>query len=236
MEDLINRNPLVAALLSLLIPGLGHLYCGQVKQAILIYLAWIILPFLAYSIGIFNRIESLMAFFLMMVIFGIIVVVDTATTAKSSKTPSHKVYNKILLYILILILYFGQNLVFSITIKKYCPLEAFKIRYSYLGTNSTVSQGDCIMVDKESNLKTDDVILFSSDFDSAGFGVGTILARSGDSIKISSNNITIPEGNILIKSELTLSSYGNNKTLVPVKDIIGKCLYIYWPPKRIRNL
>ena len=103
MENLKKRNPFVAFFLSLLIPGLGNLYNGQIRKAVLflgIFLLFDAVTLLL--IGIIPSILLAIIFFLEFVYY-ISVAFDASFSARKVKEIKLQPYNKWYIYLFIII-------------------------------------------------------------------------------------------------------------------------------------
>jgi len=211
----INRNPLISGLLSLVMPGLGHLYCFNVKSAILIYLIWFITPFAFYLLGFFNKIETLIIAISVTCLLWIFIIIDSVVLASKTIHYELKYYNNKYIYFTLIVFHLVLNGIVQIAVNKCLSLEAYRVDIiPDSNISSFISYKDCVIINKSpkaiTSLQKGDIILYSTETDRLLFG--KITHFSDDIISIGNNSI------------------------IPSDNIIGKCIYIYWPLNRIENL
>lgn len=100
----IEKFPWLAALLSLLLPGLGHFYIGQIKNAIGFHAGLWILIFLFWFTPIGYTFSGLIIVIFLLMIYLVIITANAFVAAKSKKMTVHRKYDKWYVYLLIIVL------------------------------------------------------------------------------------------------------------------------------------
>ncbi|TRZ65840.1 hypothetical protein D4R20_01445, partial [bacterium] len=98
-KNIKKRNSFLAVILSLLCPGLGHIYSGDLKKGIIIYFAFNILVLIIFILSMLFSM-ALMILILVVVLF---IVFDVIKLSKRNKEYELKSYNRWYVYITILI-------------------------------------------------------------------------------------------------------------------------------------
>lgn len=98
MEGTKRRNPVVAALLSVLLPGLGHVYCGMPGRGIVFYLGMWVLIVLVRLSGLIYSFGGLLAAVAIFSAFQIFIMVEAAIKAARLKEMHLNWYNRWYVY------------------------------------------------------------------------------------------------------------------------------------------
>ena len=251
-----KRNIYLAAILSLLQPGIGHVYVGRAKQGfILIAAAYSIMLLLGLS-GILSTFYGILLLAIFGVTFYISVIAHSVRLAKNSKEYNLKPYNKWYWYILLVIIFSILSELFFSQRIGLLGYETYKIPARAM--TPTLQAGDFITVDtRYSQYAIGDIVVFQSDKADSKPLVKRIAAVGGDSIRISKGNIirngkvadifNVPESKrkddystsmerqIVPENEVFLIGdwRDNSKDsrlfgTIMITDIIGKVTYIYW--------
>ncbi len=133
-----KRNPFLVVLLSLLCPGLGHIYSGELKKGIVIY-------FIIYILVILLFILSMLispALVIMILVLYLIVAINAVKTSRIKKIYELKSYNKWYVYIIILII---NGYIFT-PLMKSIFVESYSI--SSESMENTLTKGDYLLSNK----------------------------------------------------------------------------------------
>ncbi len=245
-----RRNPLLAAILSVIASGLGQMYNGQLLKAFLFApVSFIITTFFALS-GLMNSFRGFALFWVVGFLWWLYAVFDAFYISKMLHEISLQRFNKTFFYILFIsvcmMLYvLGQDII----VKNVVGLESFRVHMR--GMTPTLTNGDIVYVDKKyynkHQAKINDIILFVYPEDRSAYLFGRIAAIDGDFIIIEKDTITVfsrkkadqhsqkklkgmtvPQNSAFIVGDNTEVSL-DSKTFGPIiyDDIVGKVLYIY---------
>jgi signal peptidase I len=187
------RKPWIAGLLSLIQPGLGQVYNGELRKALPIY----ILPILLIP-GMILCLHSefirvfLAAYAILGSAYYVFVFVDAVRTAKQFKNQyTPKKYNKPLAYVGIYLLV----AVFSVSIStavKFNVIQAYK--FPSASMEPTLLIGDHILVDRSQsarNPKRGDLIVFEYPEDPAKDFIKRVVAVGGDTVEIKNKELLV---------------------------------------------
>lgn len=188
-----TRKPWIAGLLSLIQPGLGHVYNGEIRKALIIYpLPLLIIPGLIICLN--NRFILYFLFFyaILGAAYYLIVLVDSIKIAKrfnNEFTP--KKYNKLIVYIGIYLLV----TIIALSVQafvKHNIIQAFKFPSGSM--EPTFLVGDHILVDRrqESRIpQRGDLIVFEYPVDPAKDFLKRVVAIGGDTVEIKNKQLLV---------------------------------------------
>lgn len=136
----VSRSIASIVLLSLLCPGLGHIYAGGMKRGIIVYFLFYVSTILLIYIGMFIS----PAQFLLQILQYLLVVLDGIKYSKSHRLFNLKIYNKWYIYIMI---YITSALLLTPIIRS-IVFDTFVIRTGSM--ENTILVGDYVIADKSS--------------------------------------------------------------------------------------
>ncbi|MBT7087156.1 MAG: signal peptidase I [Desulfobacterales bacterium] len=189
------RKPWLAGLLSLLFPGLGHIYCGKAKHGIILYFCLEIITLFAFAI-ILLPIPILNVAITVLIILSayICVIIDSVKTAKvAAEDYELKKYNRWYVYIGV-ILITGLLIDDSISwaTKRYY-IQSFKIPSGAM--MPTVEIGDHIITNKFiyelKKPEHNDVIVFIPPHDPDKKYIKRVVGVEGDVVEIRDKQLYI---------------------------------------------
>ena len=202
-----KRSPLIAIVLSLIMPGLGHIYCGRITKGItLAFLSCVFIPLLfgilsasQFSIRIVVIITSLFA----LLAVWLIAIVDSWRTAKhTSESYTLKDYNKRYVYLILVLMSTGS----SIPIAHYVRANFFEtFRVPTAAGYPTIVPGDRFLANKlayqNNDPKKGDIVVFISPEDRRVKYVKRVVAIAGETVEIKDNELYI-NGQKLVRVKL----------------------------------
>lgn len=176
----------VAGLLSFIQPGLGHVYNGQLRKAIAIYvLPLLIIPWFILCLNT-NMIKITLAIFVIVAFtYYLFVITDAIRTAKKRSTEycPHK-FNNVIVYIGLFLSVVILSDIVSTGLKSHL-IQAFKIPASSMIPTALV--GDHILVDRREaarNPKKGDLIVFIYPQDESKDFIKRVVAVAGETVEI----------------------------------------------------
>jgi signal peptidase I len=189
------RKPWLAALLSVLVTGLGHIYSGKVRKGLFLYLFQAIVLIVILSIVVFyTNIYSFIFAFVTGIAFVVYCAADAFKTAGFGKDSyTLKKYNRWYVYVLCYIL---ANIILQPVVThlvKENTIKAYKIPSGAM--LPTIFIGDHILVNrfiyKSHSPKVGDIIVFEYPKDPKIDYIKRIVATGGDKLAILNKNLIV---------------------------------------------
>jgi signal peptidase I len=206
MEDqkirLRKRKPLFALALSLFLAGLGHLYNGKPRKALIIFLIYSIIPFLFFQLSVLGSGQMLILFLLLSLLTSLGIYIWAAVDAwkQAKRIGEHYIlrfYNKLYIYVLFIILLSFYPLGRIVDLSKVC-FFAKPYRIITGSMAPTLLSGDLIMTDGRIDrsapnygLKKGELVVFKYPKDKTKHFVKRIIGLSGDKIEIKGMDIFV---------------------------------------------
>jgi signal peptidase I len=217
-EETVNikhrRLPWLAVLLSWIMAGLGHIYCGRfVKGLIFTFLVCIFIPvfFGALSVGPSSvRVAVIIVSFVISVVIWLVAIIDSGYTAKhTSASYTLKDYNRWYVYVLLVLMGTGGSTQIAFNIRT-TLLEAFRI--TAMSTYPTIVPNDRLLANKLAYKNRDpergDLIVFLNPKDRRQNYIKRVVAIAGDTVEIKGGQLYINDVQ-LQRQELSQSELNN---------------------------
>ena len=215
-EETVNikhrRLPWLAVLLSWIMAGLGHIYCGKfVKGLIITFLVCIFIPvfFGALSVGPSSvRMVVVILSFLIFVIIWLFSIIDSWYTAKhTSASYTPKDYNRWYVYLLLVLMGTGGSTQIAFNIRT-TLLEAFRVPAA--SCYPTIVPNDRLLANKLAYKNKDpergDLIVFLNPKDRRQNYIKRVVAIAGDTVEIKDGQLLINNQQLqrekIVQSEL----------------------------------
>ena len=195
-----RRKPWIAVVLSAILPGLGHIYCGQIVIGVaLMFAVSLFFPVLIFDV---NRVKPttadaqnglLIMFSLMTVLVGIVALIDSYRQARRTRYDYQlKDYNRWYVYLALTVIFCGGGVGYSLQIRdKY--IEAF-----YVPSDSmvpTIFNGDRVLANKTAYRAADpgrgDIVLFANPDNRHQNYIKRVVALAGDTVEIKDGQLYI---------------------------------------------
>ena len=187
------RKPWIAGLLSLIQPGLGQVYNGEICKALIIYLfPLLIIPGLIFCLNT-RFILSFLSFYAVLgAVYYLFVLIDAIRTAKRFNARYNpKKYNKVLGYIGIYLLVTIMALSVSALVK-HNIIQAFKFPSGSM--EPTILADDHILVDRRQAARSPqrgDLIVFEYPENPAKDFLKRAVAMGGDTVEIKNKQLLV---------------------------------------------
>ncbi|HEY8219335.1 MAG TPA: signal peptidase I [Methylobacter sp.] len=251
-----KRRPILTAVLSFLMPGLGHVYAGDIRKGLLLIGAEYGVILLAGFFGILSTFYGIAALIVLAVAFYIFVISSSVRLALKNNKYKLQSYNRWYWYFLIFItVTVFTNILFSFR-GEVLGYETYWIPAKSM--EPTLQVGDFITVNtRYPQPKVGDVIVFLYPKDRSIPYVKRVAAIGNDTVSINNgivirNNkpetlLLVPESNrqrefsismgerqVPANEVFLLGDWRDNSNdsrfwgTVPVADIIGKVTYIWF--------
>jgi len=192
-----RRLPWLAVLLSWIMAGLGHIYCGRfVKGLIFTFLVCIFIPvfFGVLSVGPSSvRVAVIIASFTISVVIWLVSIVDSGYTAKhTSAGYTLKDYNRWYVYVLLVLMGTGGSTQIAFNIRT-TLLEAFRV--PAVSSYPTIIPNDRLLANKLAYKNKDpergDLIVFLNPKDRRQNYIKRVVAIAGDTVEIKDSRLYI---------------------------------------------
>ena len=208
MDNQIKNNKRivrVAVMLSLIMPGLGEVYCGKLSKGLfLTFLNIIPIPLI---LGLFLLSDSLMLapITVLLVLFGFSVqvysMVDSSLLAKRAGSDYQlKEYNRWYVYLFLILTISGGTIGSGLYLRDQC-LEAFSVPSASCYPN--IIPGDRILANKNAYNKTDphrgDIVIFINPENRHSKFIKRVVAIAGDTVEMKNNELYINDQKLELK-------------------------------------
>lgn len=215
-----RRIPWLAAIMSLVLPGYGQLYNGQVNRAIWFFLVFAGFMLPGAILAVYLPTALMMPVFLACHLVGFLAwiysIVDAFLVARKQKTFTLKSWQTKGLYALVLVMFCFVVLPLVINYIRQHQVQSFFIPSNSM--NPTLQQGDFIFTDMRYNcpncarsVKRGDVVIFVFPNDRTRYYVKRIVGLPGDTIDIK-------KGDVYVNSERLLSQPYADPTAEEIND------------------
>jgi signal peptidase I len=218
-----QRRPWIAALLSLVMPGLGHVYCGDIESGIVLMsivtgfsAGWLVgivhpnTPFLSFSVGVGS----------ILLLALIIAVIDSCRRALRTRHDYVlKDYNRCALYMCLLWIAGAGSIGYAVFVKK-TMFEAFRVPVNTMAP--TIMAGDRMIVSKLAYRNKDpqrgDVVILKNPANLRKTNVKRIVALGNETIELK-------QGQLIINGQPLARERIESKTIICAKPVAGST---YW--------
>jgi len=192
-----KRIPIIAAVLSLVISGLGQLYNGQILKGIIFFLAFFLIPIILFLAGLQCQFYGLVAIFLFLICIWLFIIGEAFFAARKIKKIGLKGYNKWYVYLLIILLMHGTYIIpssFMASIQsEVLGFSTYKIASGAM--EPTLSIGDYLIADskyfKKNELQRGDLVIFQYPKDPTKNFIKRVIALEGEKIEIKNKQVYI---------------------------------------------
>jgi len=202
MPDIITtktkeRKPLTAVVFSLIMPGLGHIYCGKiVKGLILAFLSSIFVPVIFASLSVSQtsvRMAVIIILLFLSLVVWLVAIIDSWYTAKhTSESYVLKDYNRWYVYVILILMSTGNSAQLSFNIKA-TLVEAF--RGVGIANYPTIVPNDRFLANKlaykNSDPKRGDLVVCINPENRRWNWIKRVVAIAGDTVEIKDNQLYI---------------------------------------------
>ncbi len=237
MSQYSKRKPSLALLLSIFMPGLGHIYCGELIQGIALFFIFSILPLFFARIAValpdpFMLIGMVVTACVILGVYLYALINSFKIARESSESHILKSYNSVLFYFAAIL--GGFALMFSADgYLKSNIIEAHKIVGSSM--EPTVLRGDYVLTDKTAYknqpIRTGDIVIAVYPDDRSKVLIRRVEGLPGETLHLSSGEkITIPHGSIMVKGTGSKEGLVDSRTFGPLdmRDVVGRVTQIYF--------
>jgi signal peptidase I len=251
-----KRRPVLAAILSLIAPGVGHVYAGNAKKGLSLIGIEFLVPFLIGIAGLLSTFYGFAALIVFIIGFYIYVIVSSVRLAYKNKEYHLKAYYRWYWYLALIV-------AIAVLANVLIPIRGSVFGYEtyHIPAKSmepTLQVGDFITVDtRYSQPRVGDVVVFLYPKDRTIRYVKRVAALGNDRVSIENGSV-IRNGEVVISLSVPESRRQNEYSIsmkerhipeneifllgdwrdnsndgrfwgtVPITDVIGKVTYIWY--------
>jgi len=192
-----RRLPWLAVVLSLIMAGLGHIYCGRfVKGLVLTFLTCIFVPVLFGRLSVSNssvRIAVIIAALFASSAVWLVAIIDSWYTARhTADSYTLKDYNRWYVYVLLVLMGTGGSTQIAFNIRM-TLLEAFRVPSA--SNYPTIDPNDRLLANKlaykNSDPKRGDLVVFLNPENRRQNYIKRVVAIAGDTVEIKDDQLYI---------------------------------------------
>ena len=206
-----KRNPFIAFLFSLLTPGLGQIYNGQLVKGIILFLIPHTISFIFEFNHWFIFFVGLISFFLIQAAIHLYIIIDSIIIAFHRKDYVLKIYNHWIIYLLIVVIMLISVPFYYFTYSN-IGIEAYEV--STDSNRPTLQIGDCIVADtkafNDNKVEYGDIVVFDSPLGDKY--ISRVIGLPEDEIEIKDSVIKI--NGRMLKTRFVCDTMENNYQMI----------------------
>ncbi|MBN1815830.1 MAG: signal peptidase I [Sedimentisphaerales bacterium] len=191
-----RRHPWLAVLLSLLLPGLGQVYCGKIINGITIMfiVAWFPFAWMMATLKTQEVTMSMTLFFLGIALLAMVVAAIDAYRQARRIRPEYRLkdYNHWAVYAILILINTGASFGYAGFLRDRI-IQAFSVPTHSM--YPTIHSGDRILAGKQAYLRADpqrgDIVLFPNPQERKQAYVKRVVALAGDTVEIRNDRLAI---------------------------------------------
>ncbi|WP_323128844.1 signal peptidase I [Thiothrix litoralis] len=234
-----RRQPWFAAFMSLILPGYGQLYNGDINKATWLFLGFSLLAIpvmvvIALYLPVSWTFPTLLLSLLTIIGLWGYSVVDAFRTARRLQDYVLKPWQRGSLYVLVLLLCNGITLPLLTDFVRDHWVESFHIPSASM--QPTLLPGDILFADKRYNrpgfkqaVQRGDIAIFVYPNDRTNYYIKRIIGLPGDVVDVDGGQLTVPAGEVYVMGDnRTASKDSRNFGTVPLQDVVGKARQLWF--------
>lgn len=192
-----RRQPLLAVVLSIVMPGLGHVYCGRIaKGLVLAFLSVILIPVILVVLSVSHssvRIVVVIVALLAFLAIWLIAIIDSWRTARHTKVIYVlKDYNRWYVYLILVLMSMASSPLIALNVRSHL-IEAFRIPTASM--YPTTWPGDRLLANKlaykNHDPKRGNVVVFICPENRRWNHIKRVVATAGDTVEMRNNDLYV---------------------------------------------
>jgi len=221
-----KRWPWLAVTLSVIMAGLGHIYCGRfVKGLVLTFLSCILIPVISGILSVGHssvRIVVIITALLSSSVVWLFAIIDSGYTAKrTAENYTPKDYNRWYVYVILVMMGTGGSTQIAFNVRA-TLLEAFRVPSA--SNYPTIDPNDRLLANKLAYKKSDpkrgDLIVFLNPENRRMNYIKRVVAVAGDTVEIKDGQLYINDEQ-LQRQKLAQSTLDNIRVEVKGEPLEG---------------
>jgi len=233
-ENNIKRKAWAAAVLGIVMPGLGQVYNGELLKGACIFIASVLIAFFGLQVSIYFADKLILpiialSLILYLAIYILAVIDAFIVSRKRNKQHTKKSYNRWYVYLTTWLA--GMFIMFSAG--QYINNNFF-IYSNIAGTSMqpTINRGDIVLIDKTAGQRTlyqiGDVVVFTNYGKETRILIRRIAGFPGQKVTIGGKEDIVPDNSVFVLSDNTTNESDDTDALIiPIKDLIGKVRILF---------
>ena len=234
-EQLVDRSCRSAAFMSLIMPGLGQVYNGDLLKGICLFIISVLIPLACFRFSVYLPVNFLLpgiifSLLVLLIIYSISILDAYRKAGVLNGQYILKPVNRWYVYFAIWTL--GAFMITAAdNYVKDNTVQAFKI--PSLSMEPAVMQGDMILVDRtyyrRAQPEVGDIIVFVYPDDRSKMFIKRIAGLPGNGVKLNGQPKKVPHGHVFVLGDNESQSKDSREFgFVPLRDIIGKTRLVYF--------
>ena len=221
-----KRWPWLAVTLSVIMSGLGHIYCGRfVKGLVLTFLSCILIPVISGILSVGHssvRIVVIITALVASSVVWLFAIIDSGYTAKrTADSYAPKDYNRWYVYVILVMMGTGGSTQIAFNVRA-TLLEAFRVPSA--SNYPTIDPNDRLLANKlaykNSDPKRGDLIVFLNPKDRGQNYIKRVVAIAGDTVEIKEGQLYVNDEK-LQRKKLAQSTLDNIRVEVKGEPLEG---------------
>jgi len=221
-----KRWPWLAVTLSVIMAGLGHIYCGRfVKGLVLTFLSCILIPVISGILSVGHssvRIVVIITALLSSSVVWLFAIIDSGYTAKrTAENYTPKDYNRWYVYVILVMMGTGGSTQIAFNVRA-TLLEAFRVPSA--SNYPTIDPNDRLLANKLAYKKSDpkrgDLIVFLNPENRRMNYIKRVVAIAGDTVEIKGGQLYVNDEK-LQRQKLAQSTLDNIRVEVKGEPLEG---------------
>jgi len=199
VEFVKRRRPWLAVVLSLIMPGLGHIYCGRiVRGLVLAFLSGILVPMVFGGLSVSPSAVHMAVIIVLSfgyIVIYLVAIIDSWYTARHTAADYRlKEYNRWYVYVILLVISMAGSSQIAFNVRS-SLVEAFRIPGNAGSMYPTVGPNDRLLANKIAYKKSDphrgDVVVFICPENRRWNHIKRVVAVAGDTVEMKDNDLYI---------------------------------------------
>jgi signal peptidase I len=234
-EQISGRNNRVAAFMSIIMPGLGQVYNGDLLKGISLFIISVLIPLAGFRLSVFMPVNILLpgiliSLLLLLTVYAISVMDAYRKASELNGQYTLKPVNRWYVYVAVWMLGAFMMSAANNYIKAN-SVQAFKI--PSLSMEPAIMQGDMIFVDRtfyrRAQPEVGDIVVFVYPDDRSKMFIKRIAGLPGNEVNFNEQQQIVPHGSVFVLGDNEQHSKDSRELgFVPLRDIIGKTMVVYF--------
>ncbi len=229
-----KRKTWAAAVLSMVMPGLGQMYNGELLKGVCFFMGSVLIAFSGLYASVYFQDKLILPFvclcFIVYMAVYILAVIDAFRASRKTEEPiAKKSYNRWFFYLFA----WTAGVFIMFCAAQYINGNIFvQLKIAGRSMEPEIKSGDIVLLDKTAGERTPysigDIVVFNHFDGKTRLLMRRVHAVAGQEITLRGQSVTVPPSCLFVESDnANLDNHNTEELLVPVNDIIGKVRIIF---------